>query len=183
MTLPATSPDLKPSPKHKKNTKNNQKKKEKEKHTKKTQKYPRKKKLFSYQSNFLFWWVPKNFPLLTTWPKTRAPPKHYKKTGVSESKVLKNSYASRNGHFWTQKIQIRKFQLSYICCPYSFFNNKQKCSETPILWCFSKVKKEIFSKSRLKTQNIEKPNFCTPFLKKANFSKVPDNWTKNKNTK
>ena len=38
------------------------------------------KKHFSVINQFLFFWVGvQNFPFLATWPKTRAPPKHYKK--------------------------------------------------------------------------------------------------------
>ena len=36
--------------------------------------------------------------------------------------------------------------------------------------------KREFSKFKLKTLKIEKPNFCTLFLKKAILGKLADNW-------
>ena len=52
--------------------------------------------------NFPFFWVGvQNFPFLTTWPKS-AHPKNTIKIGVSANFFLENTYASRNGHFWTK---------------------------------------------------------------------------------
>ena len=48
-----------------------------------------KKWAFSYQAFLLFWEV-QNFPSLTTWPKKRAPPKHYKNMGFSKACLEKN---------------------------------------------------------------------------------------------
>ena len=79
---------LKPSKKkHKQKTTNQKKqkkKKKKEKETRKNKKYS--KMSFSVISeNFLLFWVGvQNFPFLTTWPKKRAPKKHYKNRGFSK---------------------------------------------------------------------------------------------------
>ena len=74
---------------------------------------------------FLFLVGVQNFPFLTTWSKTRAPPNTIKIGGVSEKKLLKNNYASRNGHLWTQKTKLQKFQLSFILSVFFSFNNKK----------------------------------------------------------
>ena len=87
---------LKPS---KRNTRNNNTKKTKKKQEKKYSKMS----VSVISENFpLFWVGVQNFPFLTTWPKKRAPKKHYK-IGVSANFFLENTYASRNGHSWTKK--------------------------------------------------------------------------------
>ena len=97
---------LKPSKKtrkHEKKKRKKQKKKKqrKEKKTKKTQKYQ--KRAFQLSINFFSFLVGvQNFPFLTTRPKERAP-KNTIKIGVSAAHFLENSFASRNGHFWTRK--------------------------------------------------------------------------------
>ena len=81
---------LKPSKKHKKNktNKTNKKTNKEKKRKKKKKKKARKHKKYSKMSfsviseNFLLFWVGvQNFPFLTTWPKKRAPKKHYKNRG------------------------------------------------------------------------------------------------------
>ena len=115
-----------------KKTKRNQRKKEK---SRKTKKYS--KMSFSVISqNFLFLGGCPKFPFLTTWPKKRAPPKHYKTRGFSKP-FLKKTYASRNGHFRTKTTQIQQFQLSFVCLFSSLSTTKtQKCAETPIFIVF-----------------------------------------------
>ena len=126
---------LKPSKKRKKtkppkNHKKTQKRKTNKEHVK-TQKYQ--KKGFSVISqNFLFWGGVQKFPFLTTWPRKRAPKEHYKNWGFSKA-FWKNSYASRNGHFWTKK--------PYPEIPDHFFGSfllfqqqkTQNSAETPVL--------------------------------------------------
>ena len=87
--------------KNKTNKKITNKKRKTDKETVKSTKIP-KKELFSYQSKFSFFWggVQKS-PFLTTWPRKRAP-QNTIKIGVSARHFWKNSYASRNGHFWTK---------------------------------------------------------------------------------
>ena len=59
----------------KQKTKKTNKKNKKKEHVKKP-KIP--KKSFSIISQNIFWGVSKNCLFLTTWPRKRAPPKHYK---------------------------------------------------------------------------------------------------------
>ena len=75
---------LKPSKKTPKNKTNKKTKKEKRRNKKKTRKHKKYSKMsFSVIiENFLLFWVGvQNFPFLTTWPKKRAPKKHYKNRG------------------------------------------------------------------------------------------------------
>ena len=130
---------LKPSKKtqKKQNKQKNKKRKKKKKKTRKHKKYS--KMSFSVISeNFLLFWVGvQNFPFLTTWPKKRAPKKHYKNRGF-RAFFLKSRCASRNGHFWTKKSQIHKFQLSiFFACFLLFQQHKtQNFAETPIFIVF-----------------------------------------------
>ena len=123
--------------KTKQTKKQKKKKKEKKKKTRKHKKYS--KMSFSVISeNFLLFWVGvQNFPFLTTWAKKRAPQKNTIKIGVSGPFFLKSRCASPNGHFWTQKSQIHKFQLSFFACFLLFQQHKtQKFAETPIFIVF-----------------------------------------------
>ena len=116
VALRAISPDPK---KNQKKTTKNKKNINKTKTTKKYQKMS-----FSIISQkFLFFGGLPNIPFFTTWPRKRAPPKHYKNR-ASAHQFLKNSYASRNGHSWTKKNQIHKFQLSFFLVFFFFFHNK-----------------------------------------------------------
>ena len=87
VALRATSHDpstLQKKHQQKKTKQKKQKKIKKEKKTRKNKKYS--KMSFSVISeNFLLFWVGvQNFPFLTTWPKKRAPKKHYKNRGFSK---------------------------------------------------------------------------------------------------
>ena len=98
--------------KKQKTKKTKKKTQEKKEEPKKQQKYQ--KIAFNYQSIFSFFLAGfSKFPFLTPWPKNRAPKKHYK-IGVSGTFFLKSRCASRNGHFWTKKTKIHKFQLSFV---------------------------------------------------------------------
>ena len=117
---------LKPSNKKhlKKKPNKKQKKKKKKKPKKKTAKTP--KNSFSVISQiFSFFWVAfQNFPFLTPWPKKPEPKKHYKTRGF-RAFFLESRCASRNGHFWTKKPKIYKFQLSFVFAYFLLFQ-KQK---------------------------------------------------------
>ena len=118
---------LKPSKKQKSKT---TKRKNKRKNEKKTKNTKIQKKTFQLSVNFFFFrWVSKISLLLTTWSKN-AHPKNTIKIGVSATHFLKNSFVSRNGHFWIKKSQIQKFQLSfYFFCLFS----SPSTTETPKL--------------------------------------------------
>ena len=65
----------------------------------------------SVSQNFLFYGgVSKNSPVLTTWPRKRAPKQHYKNRGFSKAFLEKNSYASRN-----KKHKWRNFSYLLFC--------------------------------------------------------------------
>ena len=83
-------------------------------------------------------------------------------------------------------------KLNFINSSYHFFlpvffslnNRKHKKMLKPLfVQCFSKPKKENFQILYLKTLKIEKPNFLHPFLKKAIFRKLPENWAQKKKQK
>ena len=84
------------------------------------------------QNFLIFWWVSKDSLFWQLGPES-APPKHYKNRGFS-TPIFENSYASRDGHFWTKKTQIHKFQLSFFWGLFLLFQQQktQKSAETPI---------------------------------------------------
>ena len=123
---------LKPSKKNtkKQNPQKQQKKKKRKKKEKvKTQKYQK----IGFQLSvkiFFFWGGVQKLPFLTTWPRKRAPKKHYKNRGFSKAFLEKNSYASRNGHFWTKKHKSRNFSYHFFL-PFSSLSTTKN---TKISW-------------------------------------------------
>ena len=118
-----------------KTTQKNQKKQNKQRKSKK-HKNTKKRAFQSSVKIFFFWHGIQKLPFLTPWPRKRAPQKHYKNRGFSLF-LLERSYASRNGHFWTKKTQIQKFQLSFFLAFFLFQKQKtQKSVETPIFIVF-----------------------------------------------
>ena len=135
MRWPFGPPHLKTLPKketkrHKKKTKKtNKKKPKKETKTKKTQKYQ--KKSFSVISqNFLFFGGVQKLPFLTTWPRKRAPPKHYKNRGFS-TPIFEKQLCVTKRPFLDKKNQIHKFQLSFFFLPFSSLSTTKN---TKICW-------------------------------------------------
>ena len=127
VALRATSPDPQTLQKKHKNKQTNQKtkkktKKKKKEKTKKQQKYQK----IAFQLSvkfFLFLGGFSKFPFFTSWPK-KLNPKNTIKIGVLGPFFLKSCCASRNGHFWTKKPKIYKFQLSFFLPIFFSFNNK-----------------------------------------------------------
>ena len=152
---------------NKKTTKNNKKRKTKKEKVKNT-KIP-KKELFSYQSKFSFFLTgyPKIAFFDTLAQKTRTQ-KPYKNRGFRLF-FLERSYASRNGHFWTKKTQIHKFQLSFFFLPFFSFS---KTKNTKICWnpyfysVLANLKKENFPKINLKHRKLKNPIFAPIFWKR-----------------
>ena len=168
---------LKPSKKKTKTKKETKKTKEKTKKTRKKrspQKNSKNTQKLAFQlsvSNFsFFWWLFKISLFLTPWPRKRAPKKHYKNRGC-RAFFLESRCASRNGHFWTKKTKIHKFQLSLFCLfsSISTTKNPKHCWNPYFYNVLANQKKRIFKKITLNTENWKKNNFCTPFLKKAIF--------------
>ena len=117
---------LKHSKKNKKRKKKGKQKQEKPKNTQK----------WAFQLSvkiFLFWGGVQNFPFLTTWPKKRAPPKHYKNRGFSNL-FLEENICVMKRPFLDQKPKIQKFQYHFFWL-LSFLQQRktQKIAETPIL--------------------------------------------------
>ena len=116
----------------------------------------------------------KNSLFLTTWPKKRTPPKHYK-IGVSANQFLKNRLRQKTAIFGQKHIQ--KFQLSFFAfLPFSIsFNDKkpQKLLKPNFYSALANIRKRIFINQNLKQRNLKN----APFLKPKNvFRKLQDIW-------
>ena len=152
MRWPFGPPHLTLKPSNKKNTKTQKhkntktnKKTKKQKRNKNKIKKEAQKKLQNYQkiafqlsvNFFLFWVAFQNFPFLHLGPKNLNP-KNTIKIGVLGPFFLKSCCASRNGHFWTKKPKIYKFQLSFFFAYFLLFQKQktQKSAETPIFILF-----------------------------------------------
>ena len=113
---------------------------------------------------------PKNS--FTTWPKKRAPPKHYKKR-VSANPKNKNYLVVTKRSFLDKKTQNpKKIQLSFLGGISSFLTTKRKNPWKPIFIVFFAKPKKVL-KINLK-QGINK----TVWAHKKEFRNLPDNWTK-----
>ena len=119
-----------PSKKTKPKQKNKAKKKQK---TRKTKKYP-KNEFFSCQPIFPFGGGPK-FPVIDNLAKKCAPKKHYKTRGFSKA-FFENSYASRNGNFWTKKPKPKIPVIIFWAFSSLSTTKTHKCAETPIFVVF-----------------------------------------------
>ena len=135
--------------------------------SKKTTKYQ--KKLFSYQSKFSFFGggCPK-IPFFDNLAQKARTQKNTIKIGVSARHFWKNSYASRNGHFWTKKSQIQKFQLSFFC----LFSSLSTTTNINICWkpyfysVLVNLKKRIFKKWTWNREIWRKTQFWHLFWKR-----------------
>ena len=171
------------TPKKQKNGKQKQKKQTKKRRkTKKTHTHTQiPKKNFSVISQmFYFLGGVQKLPFLTIWPRKRTPPKHYKNWGFQPISFFWKSYVSRNGHFWTKKPRSRNSSYHLFCLLSLSTTKNTKVSWNPYLYSVLTNLKKEFSNFKLKTQKIEKPNFCTLFSKKAIFRWLPDNWAQKK---
>ena len=109
------------------------KKKSKQKTGKTNKKNKNTKNSFSFISHISFLlWVPPNFLFLTTWPKERAPKKHYKHMGFQQGIFWKRD-ASRNGHFWTKKSAHPKNTISIWGFSKAFFEKEICVTKRPFL--------------------------------------------------
>ena len=160
---------LKPSNKKQKTkkTKKNKKTRKKRSPKKKQQKYP--KMSFSVISQIFpfFGWL---FKISLFWhlrPKSLNP-KNTIKIGVSGPFFWKSSCASRNGHFWTKKTKIHKFQLSFFLPIFFSFNNQktQKVLKPLFYSVLANQKKENFQKNNLKHWKLKSPFFAPLFWKR-----------------
>ena len=83
-----------------------------------------KKELFSYQSISSFFVGVQNFPVLTTWPKKRAPKKHNKNRGFRKASFEKEICVTKR-QFLDKKTQIQKFQLSLLLGLFLLFQQQK----------------------------------------------------------
>ena len=85
---------------------------------------------------FIFLVGVQSFPLLTTWPKKRAPKKQYKNRGFSKAFFEKQMCFTKRP--FLGKKQIQKFQLSFLFCFFLLLQHQQaqKYAETPIFIVF-----------------------------------------------
>ena len=119
--------------------------------------------------NFLFFgWVSKISLFWQLGPKS-AHPKNTMKIRVSGPFFLKSRCASRNGHFWTKKSKIHKFQLSFFFASFLLFQQQktQKIAETPYFYSvLANLKKENFQNLNLKHWKLKNPIFAPFFWKR-----------------
>ena len=128
-------------PTKKKKTKKKQKKKKKKKKKRKQQEKTKNTQKWAFQLSvnifFFFGWVSKISLFWQLGPKS-AHPENTIKIGVSGPFFLESRCASRNGHFWTKKTKIHKFQLSFFFACFLLFQQQKtpKTTETPIFIVF-----------------------------------------------
>ena len=126
------------------------------------------------QKFLIFWWVSKNFPFLTTWPRKRAPPKHYKNRGFSTPIFEKQLCATKRPFLDKKK---RKFINSsyHFFLPFSSLSttkNTKICRNHYFYCVLANLKKDTFPKFNLKQRNLKNPIFA-PFFRKRLFL---ENW-------
>ena len=129
---------------------------------------------WAFQLSVIFGGCPK-FPFLTTWPKKRAPQKHYKNWVFSKPFFLKKTYASRNGYFWTKKPKSRNSSYHLFCLSL-LFKQQHKSAETLFLKCFGQHRQENFQNLNLK----KRKKILAHFFEKAISRKLPYNWAQKK---
>ena len=148
-----------------------------------------KKELFSYQSNFLFLVGVQNFPFLTTWPKKRAPKKHYKNRGFSNPFFGKQFWVTKRP-FLDQKNPNPEIPV-IIFLPFSSLTTTKntKVSWNPYFYSVLANLKKNFQNLNSKHRKLKNPIFAPFFWKKLfleNWLIIGnkkhthnDNWAKN----
>ena len=130
---PPKSKTIKNNKKQKK--KNKQKKRKKERTTNKTQKYQ--KKSFSVMSHFyLFLEGVQNSLFLTTWLKTRAPPKHYKNRGFRDQIFEKQLCITKRPPPDSKNPNPEIPVIIFFVLFFSFNNKKHKNALKPLFFVF-----------------------------------------------
>ena len=152
---------LKPSKKNQKT------KKKPKKQTKKNTKIPKKRFSVISQNFFFLGGGVQKLPFLTTWPRKRAPPKHYKNRGFSlffEKKlyVTKRPFSDLKNP--NPEIPVIIFFLPF----FSLSTTKNtKISWNPYFYCvLANLKKENIQILNLKHRKLKNPIFAPFFWKK-----------------
>ena len=165
--------------------KKHQTKKTKTKHRKKTK--HSQKWAFQLSVKFFFFWggCPK-FLFLTTWPKKRAP-KTLWKSGFQPSFLWKKDMRHETVIFGPKSPNSETPVITLFCLLSSLSTEKKLKNLLKPLFdsVLENLEKRILKiqNFKLKTQKIEKPNFCTLFLKKAVFFRKLQDHRAQKNTK
>ena len=106
-------------------------------------------------------------PFLTTWPRKRAPQKHYKNRGFSKAFLEKKQLCVTKWPFLDKKPKSRNSSYHFFGSFLLFQQQKHKHLLKPLFYSvLANLQKREFSKNELKTEKFEKPNFCTLFLKR-----------------
>ena len=103
-------------------------------------------------------------PFLTTWPRKRAPKKHYKNRGFGKAFLEKQLYVTQWPLLDKKNTNPEISVIVFFAFFFSFNNKKPKLAGTPIFSVLAKLKKEKFQNFRLKHR--KKNQFLHPFLKK-----------------
>ena len=124
------------------------------------------------KNSFFIWGVSKNSLFWQLGPES-AHPKNTIQMGVSARHFWKNSYASRNGHFWTKKPKSRNSSYHFLALFFSCNNKTQKSCWNPYFCSvLANLKKENFQNKNLKQRNSKNP-ILAPFFWKRLFL---ENW-------
>ena len=153
---------LKPS---KRNTKTTKQKKQKRQKKRKNKKKPKNTQKWAFQLSvkiFLFFWVGvQNFPFLTTWPKKRAPKKHYKNRGFSNF-FLETHMRHETAIFGPKKPKFINSSYHFFCL---FSTENTKNAETLFYSVLASPKRD-FQILYLKHWKLKNPIFAPFFWKR-----------------
>ena len=152
---------LKPS----KKTKKSQKKKLKKKKNLKTQKYQKRAFQLSVKI-FIFWGGVQKLPFLTTWPRKRAPPKHYKNRGFSLFVFEKKLFVTKRP-FLDQKNPNPEIPVIIFGLFSQSTTKNTKISWNPYFYSvLTNPQKDNFQNLNLKHRKLKNPIFAPFFWKR-----------------
>ena len=106
--------------------------------------------------------------------------KHYK---IGVLAFFEKNICVTKRPFLDQKNQNPEIPVIIFLPVFFFFSttkNTKHCRNPYFYRVLANLKKENFQNLNFKTLKIVKLNFCTLFLKKAIFRKLPDNWAQRK---
>ena len=109
-----------------------QKNNKKIKQNRKTKKYRKMSFSVISQKFLIFWWVSKSSLFLTTWPRKRAPPKHYKNRGFS-TPIFEKQLCITKRPFLDKKNKSRNSNYHFCLFSYLSTTKNTKSAETLIL--------------------------------------------------
>ena len=122
-------------------------------------------------------------PFLTTWPKKRAPPKHYKNRGFSLLIFEKTKICATKRPFLDQRNPNPEIPVIILFCLLSSLSttkNPNICWTPYFYTALANLKKENFKVLNLKHRKLKNAIFAPFFEKRLFFRKLPDNWAHKK---